>query len=328
MFVMIPFKALLLAASIVGSVSASCESNVQPDLERTLRGVLVGGGWRTSGDCDRMTSDDKRNTVIVELFKHSNKNGGYYQGKSDDDLVSIAGGVILLERTGWRRESDLPQMSDDDQRNTLIVELANHDAGKDLQGKSTWELVQLAEDWLHRSCQVSSILSFTWSLDQAKIAATKPEVLWQQTFDNSQSDIPLQNTFHLQQTTTQESSFTYDMGLKFSEKATFSTGIPFVASGHVELSSEQSFSWTWNKKNTQTTGWTNDSPVNVPPRKKLQVIAQVSRSDMDIPYYATVRSDSGNIMNIQGVWSGTSVYNLEVKQIELGQEELEVPVIV
>merc|ERR1712032_237499 len=113
------------------------------------------------------------------------------------------------------------------------------------------------------------------------------------------------------------SSFTYDMGLKFTESVTAEAGIPLVEQGEVTVSSEQSFEWHWNTENSQTTDFKQTTPVSIPPGKKVQMIAQVQVSNLDVGYHARVRTSSGNEMDVNGVWHGVSVYNLEVKQQDL-----------
>lgn len=303
-----------------------CTNNLKPDLEQTLRGVLVGGGWRTSAECNIMTQDDKRNTVIAELITLSNRNAHYYQYKNDDELVGIAGGIIILQRAGWRDAQDLARLSDDDQRNTIIAELCDilDKTAAELQVNTTSELVQSAEAWLHKDCQVSAILSFKFDIDEGKVMATKPEVLTQMTYDNSQSSSPLQDQFKISEKRTVTSSFTYDMGLKFSESAVFQAGVPLVAEGKVTINSEQSFNWKWSHGNEHTFEWEQIYPANVPAHKKVQVLATVSKSTLDIPYSATIRSNSGTVRQILGHWNGVAMYNLDVKQVDLQQEALTV----
>ncbi len=100
-------KALLFAAGAVGHVSSSCDSNPQPDLDRTFRGVLVGGGWRTSAECDGMSQDDKRNTVIVSVSDRSSRDENYYQGKFD--MCPIGAYMCHRGRLGWSGTCGLRQ---------------------------------------------------------------------------------------------------------------------------------------------------------------------------------------------------------------------------
>ena len=86
-----------------------------------------------------MTADDMRNVLIVELGAQTGMSGPALQGMSNIELVLLglgnpqAGGltpghfirgVLLVGR--FRTQHELNQMSADDQRNTLIVEMASH----------------------------------------------------------------------------------------------------------------------------------------------------------------------------------------------------------
>jgi hypothetical protein len=114
-------------------------------IEMTLRGVLLAGKWRTEGELNSMSTEDQRNTLIVELSQHTNQPGGYFQGFDNDTLVGKGAVVVFLRESGIRDVNTLKTMSDDDQRNTLIV--VNHSrtgkSGAELQGLSNQDLVRI-----------------------------------------------------------------------------------------------------------------------------------------------------------------------------------------
>ncbi|GMA86754.1 hypothetical protein GCM10025868_20040 [Angustibacter aerolatus] len=70
-----------------------------------------------------MSHDDHRNTLIVEMVNHSNQTTASYQAMHDADLEGVGAVMVLLRHAGIRDDAALRQMSADDQRNTLIVEL-------------------------------------------------------------------------------------------------------------------------------------------------------------------------------------------------------------
>jgi hypothetical protein len=115
-----------------------------------IRGVLLSGKFRTLSEIRSMTHDDQRNTLIVELTNRSNQPVEHYQGM-DDATLSGAGAVLVVMREAQIRDDDtLMTMSDDDQRNTLIVEIgALGFPGEYLQGLSNLDLVRtvLSDDW-------------------------------------------------------------------------------------------------------------------------------------------------------------------------------------
>ena len=109
------------------------------------RGVLLLGGFRTQHELNAMTYEDMRNTLIVEMSKHSNQPVAFYQGQDDWALGGMGAAMVFLRHTGIRDDAALRTMSADDQRNTLIVEMgAQTGVGRALQGFSTLDLVLIA----------------------------------------------------------------------------------------------------------------------------------------------------------------------------------------
>ena len=86
---------------------------------------------RFDSDLKTMSADDQRNTLIVEIGSQTGM-GQELQGLSNMDLVllglnkdgSFIRGVLLAGN--FRTHHELNSMSHDDQRNTLIVEMAGH----------------------------------------------------------------------------------------------------------------------------------------------------------------------------------------------------------
>lgn len=108
-----------------------------------IRGVLLLGGFRTHHELNTMSADDMRNTLIVELAKHSNQTD--YQRFNDTDLEGMGAVMVAMRRLGIRSDDALRNMSSDDQRNTLIVELDGQThLGASLQGLSNIDLVKVA----------------------------------------------------------------------------------------------------------------------------------------------------------------------------------------
>jgi hypothetical protein len=110
-----------------------------------IPGVLLIGKFRTFSDLLKMSADDQRNTLIVELANRTKQPGSYYQGLNDAELAGDGAVLVMLRRAQIRSDADLKQMTDDDARNTLIVELdIQTKFGQTLQGLSNLELVGLA----------------------------------------------------------------------------------------------------------------------------------------------------------------------------------------
>jgi hypothetical protein len=110
-----------------------------------IRGVLLVGRFRTQRELNTMSHEDMRNTLIVEMTNHSNEPTESYQALNDAELEAAGGVMVLLRNLGIRDDAALVQMSADDQRNTLIVELdAQTRLGRDLQGLTNLQLVRTA----------------------------------------------------------------------------------------------------------------------------------------------------------------------------------------
>ena len=54
-----------------------------------LDSALTSQGWRTEAQINRMSENDKRNTIIVELNKFIGLTIGQLQGKSNPDLLEL-----------------------------------------------------------------------------------------------------------------------------------------------------------------------------------------------------------------------------------------------
>jgi hypothetical protein len=107
-----------------------------------IRGVLLAGKFRTQRELNQMSAEDQRNTLIVELAKHSNQSN--YQAFDNFALAGMGAVMVFLRETGIRDDAGLKAMSADDQRNTLIVEMnATTGLGSRLQGLRNIDLVSL-----------------------------------------------------------------------------------------------------------------------------------------------------------------------------------------
>ena len=110
-----------------------------------IRGVLLAGQFRTQHELNTMSADDQRNTLIVEMAGHSNQPVPHFQSLNDFDLAGAGAAMVFLLKGGIRDATQLKTMSDDDQRNTAIVEIdaQTHLGGPQLQGLSNIDLVLL-----------------------------------------------------------------------------------------------------------------------------------------------------------------------------------------
>ena len=111
----------------------------------SIRGVLLAGKFRSQHDLNGMSNEDQRNTLIVELTGRTNQPVGHFQAMNDDVLAGTGALLVFLRGAGIRNDQALKSISDDDQRNIMIVEMAAQTklAGPALQGMSNMDLVLL-----------------------------------------------------------------------------------------------------------------------------------------------------------------------------------------
>jgi len=109
-----------------------------------IRGVLLAGKFRTQHELNRMSPEEQRNTLIVELSGRTNQSGAHFQAMNDFVLAGAGAVLVFLREAKIRTDRQLKAMSDDDQRNTLIVEIgAQTGLGSKLQGLSNMDLVRV-----------------------------------------------------------------------------------------------------------------------------------------------------------------------------------------
>jgi len=84
-------------------------------------------------ELDKMSPDDMRNRLIVEMTAHSTQTD--YQSFNDFDLAGMGAVMVFLRGARIRTDAELKTMSADDQRNVAIVEIGSQtNLGSKLQG--------------------------------------------------------------------------------------------------------------------------------------------------------------------------------------------------
>ncbi len=292
-------------------------------IEMTPRGVLLAGRWRMADELNHMPTAEKRNALVVELSKHTNQTVQYFSGFDDDTLVGKAAAAVFLREAGIRDDNALKNMSDGDQRNTLVVENNNRTDRPipQLSALSDKELVQLGLEWFAKSKTVAAILDFDWKIDQSKVLKNVPDIIATETYDNSGSSQPLKSTFIVNKEVTNTSTFSEEHGFEFATGAatTFKAGIPNIAENEttVMVDTSTTHNWQLGGENSTTQSYTHQSDVEVPPGKHIQKIASVTKGNLDVPYRAKIRAGDGSIQWIEGTWKGVSTVNLVEKQVDI-----------
>jgi hypothetical protein len=108
-----------------------------------IRGVLLAGQFRTHHELNGMSQEDQRNTLIVELSGRTNQSVPHFQSLDDVTLAGTGAVLVFLRDARIRTDVELKTISDDDQRNILIVELGPQTnlPVAVLQGMSNMDLV-------------------------------------------------------------------------------------------------------------------------------------------------------------------------------------------
>jgi hypothetical protein len=112
-----------------------------------IRGVLLAGRFRSYRELAAMHHDDHRNTLIVEMANRTKLPVSHYQSLNDADLAAVGALLVFIRAAQIRNDAEIKAMSDDDLRNTMIVEMAAPSQTgfsiQVLQGLSTMDLILL-----------------------------------------------------------------------------------------------------------------------------------------------------------------------------------------
>jgi hypothetical protein len=295
-------------------------------MEFTLRELLTQGGW-TVNSLNNMTSDQKRNTVIQLLSDFSTQPVGYYQGLSDNELVDR--GAILMILRNIVSDDALKQMSDDQQRNSIIVALNSRTdkAIGELQGKSNRELAQIGFGIITDSKLVSAILQIDWNVDSAKVLETAPEIIESQTFINKDSQIDIKETFSFSKEVESKYSLSLTGEYKIGGEVTIEggVGIPVLAEGKagVKIDSSLTLGAAFGTEEITKQKYERTSEVTVSPNTSIKMSAIITRGKMNVPYKALIRTSIGEEKWTEGLWEGTSTSDLVVKREPITMEEKE-----
>ena len=284
-------------------------------------------GWRTDDELSDMSTEDKRNTLIVELHKHSNLSIRQLQAKKNtgslNSLTGMASIYYFLYSNNLRGVSDFKTMSDHDQRNTLIVELnkkVNKEI-KELQGMNDQELVVLGADFYRIETTVAKVISIEWDVNNAKIMDQTPELLAQQIYDNRNSSQVLKETFSYKKTVTRETSFQHAQSVNFSctPDTNFKAGVPVIGdvSGRISVTIGYSTTWTNATKHTVVKEFTKTIQIEVKPGGYIRRKSILTVGNIDVPYTMEVETQSGRRIKVDGIWHGVDLYNIRETQEDL-----------
>ena len=135
----------VLSVLLAASFSAHTTVGQVVDTDRGIGGVLLVGKFRTLQQLNKMFPDDQRNTLITELAGRTKDKVGQYQSLKDPDLAGAGALLVYLRDTGSRTDQQIKEMSADDMRNTVIVEVGAQtgQGSSTLQALSNMDLIRL-----------------------------------------------------------------------------------------------------------------------------------------------------------------------------------------
>jgi hypothetical protein len=109
-----------------------------------LRGVLLAGQFRTQHELNGISADAQKKILIGEMAGRTNQSAAHFQEMDDFTLAGVGAVYVFLRTARIRTEQQLKTISDDDQRNILIVEIGGQTGlGSKLQALRNMDLVRL-----------------------------------------------------------------------------------------------------------------------------------------------------------------------------------------
>jgi hypothetical protein len=113
--------------------------------EESVGGMLLAGKFRSRDEVNKMSSEDRRNTLITELANRTKGVVSYYQSLNNTDLAGAGALLVSLRESRSRTDQQIKTMSASDMRNTVIVEVnvRTNRSINDLQALSNMNLAKL-----------------------------------------------------------------------------------------------------------------------------------------------------------------------------------------
>ncbi|MCG8642390.1 MAG: ETX/MTX2 family pore-forming toxin [Desulfobacterales bacterium] len=114
-----------------------------------------------------------------------------------------------------------------------------------------------------------------------------PGFVYSQTYTNKTEE-EQGNTFTRNESTTATFTWSLTEGIKVGLKVTGSVGLPLVAEGKVEASTEINFSSTQTKTETKTQAWSVSQPVRVPAYTEVDAELSIEQKKYDIDFTSDI----------------------------------------
>ena len=199
-----------------------------------IRGVLLAGQFRTQHELNTMSDEDQRNTLIVELSSRTNQSVGHFQGMNNDTLAGTEAVLVFIRTAKIRTDSEIKSMSDDDLRNTLIVEIGIQTGiGHELQGLSNMDLVLvgLGSDHATRGIAPGRVSNFVRGVLLAGQFRTQREL-------NTMSDEDQRNTLIVELSNRTNQTVAHFQGMNDDTLAGIGAVLVFIRTAKIRTDSE------------------------------------------------------------------------------------------
>ncbi|MDQ3581057.1 MAG: ETX/MTX2 family pore-forming toxin [Pseudomonadota bacterium] len=156
----------------------------------------------------------------------------------------------------------------------------------------------------------------TYDLGAAKILGSDPITVLtlnsENPTDNDQTP-NISGTYTLSRTSGWSNALAVKVGVKVSGE----TGVPFVAEGKVELSTEVQNTYTWNGSKTETESYSFSAPLKLGPHERGKVTLTATNTKISVPYSGTgeivFKSGRRYSRKVEGIYEGINGHSVNAK---------------
>lgn len=164
---------------------------------------------------------------------------------------------------------------------------------------------------------VTKQICVDFDIGSGTVSSLQPLIIKEETYDNRDSTVALEQTFEVSHEVVETNSFTHSESLTIGAEASFSANLPFDAgSASLTISTSVTTGLSLTKENTKTVKFVQTSPVNVPPGKAVIRRAMLQKENIAVPYTGKIIDGLGGSFTTRGTWNSIS-YNLKVEQEDL-----------
>lgn len=172
-----------------------------------------------------------------------------------------------------------------------------------------------------------AVVDVSFDLSAAVLEGNIPYSLAKQVLPNTTST-EQSMTFTVAEKYEETSMFENSAGVSVTVGTTFSTGLPFVAGGEVNLELTAAYEATWGKSQTFSKETNATFPIVAPPNKTVVCNVVMIKTKLSVPYTFTLadgRSETGTWKGVSG-WDIKATYTQdeeEIKVEEIKEENLD-----